>query len=508
MKILVLINLLLFSLTSNQVYASDVTNNPNSLEKKEVFLKSLRKSSLYLELNSDNREKLLDSVKKQYNLALQGDVENQIEMAVVCYLIEDFPSSIYWLEKASEQGNAKAQMLLGEALLDGRGTPKDFIRAFNLFNKAVEQKNPTAQYYLGIMYRDGKGVSQDSEKAFEWFKRSAENGNSDAQYQLAHFYFIGEDTPKNPQESFKWFEKAALQGCPNAQYELGVMYQNGEGVPANASKAFYWTEKSAQQGKPVAELVMGHFNYVGFETEKNDKLAFEWYKKSADHGDPQAHYILDNLFTNGVCTNKDLEQTLREYNMAESKVHTQGEIIDNRYYDPTKTFSVAAVSWPNRQNYFEEGHVEDAHYVSFRNDLDGLVRVEVIENIIDNQAKNSEDLAQEAVLRDFFQYHLESIEQLFPGTKIIEKNEKNIDCIGHSLFAIIWIPKGSKLGNANTGEALDTVLGYIFSFSENQLVAVSIEEESLSATKTNRTELNVEMYKRLIEIRKSYKRIQ
>jgi len=84
-----------------------------------------------------------------------------------------------WLPLA-EQGNAKAQYILGVMYVKGLGVPKDYKEAVKWFRLAAEQGITLAQYNLGVMYAEGEGVPQDYVSAHMWMNLSGSNGHKDA----------------------------------------------------------------------------------------------------------------------------------------------------------------------------------------------------------------------------------------------------------------------------------------------------------------------------------------
>jgi TPR repeat protein len=48
---------------------------------------------------------------------------------------------------------------------DGRGTPRNYLRAVEWFSNAAEQSDSLAQANLGFMHQNGFGVRQDGEVA-------------------------------------------------------------------------------------------------------------------------------------------------------------------------------------------------------------------------------------------------------------------------------------------------------------------------------------------------------
>jgi TPR repeat protein len=60
----------------------------------------------------------------------------------------------------------------------------DYMPAIRLFRPLAEQGNPKAQSLLGAMYRKGEGVARSSVHAFIWFSRAAAHGDARAKVEL------------------------------------------------------------------------------------------------------------------------------------------------------------------------------------------------------------------------------------------------------------------------------------------------------------------------------------
>ena len=60
----------------------------------------------------------------------------------------------------------------------------DYVPAIRLFRPLAEQGNAKAQRVLGLMYRRGEGVARSSVRAFIWFSRAAARGDATAKAEL------------------------------------------------------------------------------------------------------------------------------------------------------------------------------------------------------------------------------------------------------------------------------------------------------------------------------------
>ena len=119
--------------------------------------------------------------------------------------------------------------------------------------KTAEQGDALAQIYLGNKYHHGKGdVTKDYKQALHWYKKAADQGWATAQYDLGQMYFRGEGVTQDYKEAVKWYRKAAEQGYARAQVNLGLMYYNGDAVIQDNVYAHMWWNISASIGDDSA----------------------------------------------------------------------------------------------------------------------------------------------------------------------------------------------------------------------------------------------------------------
>jgi uncharacterized protein len=153
----------------------------------------------------------------------------------------DDGQALKWYRSAADKGNAMGQYGLGVFLMDGRGGEKpDIPQATELFRKAALQGNAGAQYRLGLIYSEAIGVPEDDVTAAEWFRKSASQGVAEAQVRLAHMHLTGLGVPQDVARAVDWFNKAAVQNNTEAQFSLGVIYSDGNGFSRNLIQAYVW----------------------------------------------------------------------------------------------------------------------------------------------------------------------------------------------------------------------------------------------------------------------------
>ena len=104
----------------------------------------------------------------------------------------------------------------------------DYATAVKEWTPLAEQGDAPAQVYLGQMYERGLGVSQDYKTAVKWYTLAAEQGLAIAQYNLGVMYDKGEGVPLNYTTALREWKPLAEQGDASAQTNLGQMYDQGK----------------------------------------------------------------------------------------------------------------------------------------------------------------------------------------------------------------------------------------------------------------------------------------
>jgi TPR repeat protein len=117
------------------------------------------------------------------------DRSNYLGIANVDCWPQDYAKAAYWLQKAAEQGEAEAQVFLGEMYKNGDGVPQDNAKAAYWIQKSAEQGCIYGQLVLSVLYGEGKGVPQDHTKADYWFHRAAEQDDVIAESLLEPQHF-------------------------------------------------------------------------------------------------------------------------------------------------------------------------------------------------------------------------------------------------------------------------------------------------------------------------------
>lgn len=291
--------------------------------------------------------------------------------------ISNQQTSLSWLKRAADAGNAAAQLRLARwlespsfplvadlraatvwyALLSRTGEPEAIkallrlsegpqagpavlalaqhyarqqqqIEASRFYKKAAEQGQLTAMLELAQRFDEGIGLIKSQEIAYEWRLKAAEANDTTAQMEVAFAYRDGTGFAKNLTEWMRWLSRAAQQGNALAQYELGQAYLNGDGVAVNEKIGLDWTEKAAQQGDVNAQRVLGqvHFDKGNYTT------ALSWLTLATKQNDAQSQGLLGQMYEGGLGVMEEPMQALKLYTVAADKGQPLAQFRLGRMY--------------------------------------------------------------------------------------------------------------------------------------------------------------------------------
>ena len=188
----------------------------------ELGIKSLETKLVYLlTITSNKHSDLFDkyTIDEIYEKITKAQKKNKDITEIV-------ESCIF----TADQGDIRAQNLVGILFKKGLGVTQNYNEAVKYFRKAAEQGSSDGQYNLGNMYDDGMGVIQDHKEAAKWFTKAAEQGNEDAQIAMGIKYYKGEGVCKDIPLAVEWFNKAAKQENKKVKKlakEIMELYQAG-----------------------------------------------------------------------------------------------------------------------------------------------------------------------------------------------------------------------------------------------------------------------------------------
>ena len=117
--------------------------------------------------------------------AASAFAQSGFDRGAAAYKRGDYAGALAVFRPLAENGDAKAQSILGLMYSYGEGVPVDYREASRWYRRAAEQGSSVAQYNLGMLYLDGKGVTQNTDEAVKWLTQAADGGHFRARSTLA-----------------------------------------------------------------------------------------------------------------------------------------------------------------------------------------------------------------------------------------------------------------------------------------------------------------------------------
>jgi len=207
-----------------------------------------------------------------------------------------------WFEKAALQGNAYAQMKLGDLYETGQGVAKNAAIAADWREKAANRGNIRSQELLGKMYLEGNGVAQDREKAEYWLNRAAlEGGDAQAQYLLARMHLEGEAAAPDPALAKHLLAHAADQGYEEAAEMLHLVDELGYSLEESLHQRPPHLHKLAQDGDVEAQYQLAlRLENSLFANADDRREAVTWFERAASGGHLMAMKSLAHIYEKGL----------------------------------------------------------------------------------------------------------------------------------------------------------------------------------------------------------------
>ncbi len=256
------------------------------------------------------------------------------------------------LEKAHEQGNSRASLLLADYALTRAEDPNSMKAAREIYQHLAERGDRNAQLKLAYLLEQGLGGKVNFEEAAHWYTLSANQGQPVAQYLLGRLNQMGQlSTYPNYTVAKQWYQKAMKNYAPAAialgfvyetvdadykqafkayevaskkrnsigKFDLGLVYEYGKGRSVDKDKAEALYLEAAERGhiRAMVQVAGIYLNDTG--KFRNETIAREWYEKAAKHGNRDALYQLGKMAEKGQGMSKDVAKALTNYQAAADK---------------------------------------------------------------------------------------------------------------------------------------------------------------------------------------------
>ena len=192
----------------------------------------------------------------------------------------DDTKSFHYARLLADKGNdAQMAYVVADALLKGKGTPKNETAALPYLEKAAEQNIPAAIYHVAWRKQEaGKHA-----EALADYRRAASMGHADAAVQAGTMMLYGKGVDKDEEIGLNYLRRASEQlRSPFAPYELAKYYDElGE---TELADDYYIT--ASDRGLAVAMARRGLLHLIPFSGLRwGPTETYRWWKEGSNAGD-------------------------------------------------------------------------------------------------------------------------------------------------------------------------------------------------------------------------------
>lgn len=226
------------------------------------------------------------------------------------------------LRKASNEGDAEAQALLGMDLYFGQnGVDQDQEEGIRLLHHGAVGGSAQACETIGTLYLTGhKYLPKNTIRAVEFLEKAAKDGKIKAIEALGSALYQGKELKMTEEDrmarAVHWMRKGAKMGSMKSQTDLGDMYRLGKGVKQDYKAALKWYNKvtdrhmqhllaSGESQKPSwkanqtnmarAFNTLASMHVAGQGTPRDNEKAINYFEKAEKMGNANAGKNLESL---------------------------------------------------------------------------------------------------------------------------------------------------------------------------------------------------------------------
>lgn len=178
----------------------------------------------------------------------------------------DNEMSLFWIEYAVKFGLKLGDYWMGRICEEGKyGIEKSNEKAFDWYQKAMDDYID-AYYRLGLMFEQGRGTAKDYERAYKYYK-----------------YIIDKHDCLNKADMSNLFL--------DVKGRLGIMYYYGYYVVSDQDKAFEYLYEAAPMYDDPEVMRTLSYCYSYYDKVENKELAAHWLEMAEKYGDETARWL-------------------------------------------------------------------------------------------------------------------------------------------------------------------------------------------------------------------------
>ncbi|MEO5867668.1 MAG: tetratricopeptide repeat protein [Sphingomonas sp.] len=171
---------------------------------------------------------------------------------IAAHLAGTPPERAAFVRDCAEAGDAGAQTVFGQMLLDGAGVAKDEAAALGWFRRAAARRHVMAINMVGRCYELGWGAAIDKARAAVCYEIAARQGLDWGMYNYATALALGHGVAEDKAAALGWFRKAAAASAGLAGAKainiVGGFHEDGWVVPRDLKAAAACYARAARGG--------------------------------------------------------------------------------------------------------------------------------------------------------------------------------------------------------------------------------------------------------------------
>lgn len=153
---------------------------------------------------------------------------------------------------------------------------------------SAQEGNPKAQYLLGVCYYWGNFIEENEEKAIEYYKLSSAQGYPDAQIELGMCYLLGIVVEKDENKALHLVTEALDNGYDSVSFYYKIWYNEKNSIN-EIIREYEFLAKLDYQDSVIAEL------FYNAACNLNERDAAICYTYALKYGHPEAQKKLNEL---------------------------------------------------------------------------------------------------------------------------------------------------------------------------------------------------------------------
>lgn len=215
-----------------------------------------------------------------------------------------------------EGGDARGCLLLGDALVSGRGVERSAKKASVAFLQACIGGEADACTKLGSQYQQGQGVDESDGRAAAFFRRGCDAGHFVGCVRLGELLAEGRDAERGEARAAKLFERACNEGVARGCFKLAEALEKGRGVPVDHHKAFELSRETCHRGEAGACRLVGTLLRHGRGVNVDHGLAVRYAERACNGGDAPGCRDLGLLLQRGIGIRQNFDAAAKAYRKA------------------------------------------------------------------------------------------------------------------------------------------------------------------------------------------------